>query len=656
MQIVFTNPFMTEASGQYSISGSRAVTELYPPQHSILAIRTLKPKLISCKQKTTAASFDEYLVFCICYIKRLGSISRLRDATTMAEPGAGNKRPAPASGLSDFSHPPKRVRSVSPDSDSSADRSTPENPDGDQSVPANLPATSSGFKTFKFPVFGHVLPLPPAFCASTASTGQEPLKSTESPSVEISESSTTCGVITIALNGTVASCPLDLPNEDGASNDDSTSMPSTPRATETPVEAIARNLSQLSSPSLISFGSPGPRSIRDVHSGDKSPPQLSPFSKSTFKGPALVPIPGIAGIGPISPVSKPSLSAFTAISPLGRRATFGTPGFASSSSIKRAVEQNSVSVAVCSQNLLGESGFHRPKRINGLFTPDGSEESQPLLPEAPPSPAPVQHAAIHGIIDLVTQFQLDNDSLKSQVAKLLEENSILRIKNSEIQAQSNAIRQTNTEISMESASFRIQNEMVKVENDKLKVENFHLKDDVEYLENFRNIGIEARNRFLECMRRVQPRNPSIIEAGNRAVHGGIALTDAILYSEFVPNRRTDIETFERLYVFSPRFVLYYRQCPRLLDILDWRGSIVAMGRIAYEAVEFENFFDEVRRRLKTFDLTMGERGLQLMLDMFKERSIHQAVMEMKRCIDSCLRIRWVEREREREGSKRRTST
>jgi type IV secretory pathway TrbF-like protein len=49
---------------------------------------------------------------------------------------------------------------------------------------------------------------------------------------------------------------------------------------------------------------------------------------------------------------------------------------------------------------------------------------------------------------------------------------------------------------------------------------------------------------------------------------------------------------------------------------------------------------------------MGEKGLQLMIAMFEERRISQAIVEMKRLVDDCHRIRWQERERERGNNTR----
>jgi len=300
----------------------------------------------------------------------------------------------------------------------------------------------------------------------------------------------------------------------------------------------------------------------------------------------------------------------------------------------------------------GDSVIKTPKRINGLITPDRSEESEPVVPSSLNTPGPFHHPAVHGIIDLVAQYQSDNAILNSKVTQLLAEKSALLIQNMEASVQSTAVRKQSTEVSAQFVIILQQNKEVKAHNDALKIENFHLRDDVEYLENFRTIGIEARNRFLECQRRSLPRNPVIIEAGNRAVHGGIALTDAILFSEFVPHRRTDTRTFERLYAVTPSFVLHYRQCPRLLDVLNWRGSIIAMGRAPTGAVRSKRLFDLIAKRLKLFDLAMGEKGLQLMIAMFEERRISQAIVEMKRLVDDCHRIRWQERERERGNNTR----
>jgi len=77
-----------------------------------------------------------------------------------------------------------------------------------------------------------------------------------------------------------------------------------------------------------------------------------------------------------------------------------------------------------------------------------------------------------------------------------------------------------------------------------------------------------------------------------------------------------------------------------------------MGRAPTGAVRSKRLFDLIAKRLKLFDLAMGEKGLQLMIAMFEERRISQAIVEMKRLVDDCHRIRWQERERERGNNTR----
>ena len=70
-------------------------------------------------------------------------------------------------------------------------------------------------------------------------------------------------------------------------------------------------------------------------------------------------------------------------------------------------------------------------------------------------------------------------------------------------------------------------------------------------------GASVRGRRLEWHKTHSFRNQEVIEQGNEAAHYGMAVTDALLYSDDYPAeyKRTDTSSYRDVYGVLPGFVL-----------------------------------------------------------------------------------------------------
>lgn len=96
-------------------------------------------------------------------------------------------------------------------------------------------------------------------------------------------------------------------------------------------------------------------------------------------------------------------------------------------------------------------------------------------------------------------------------------------------------------------------------------------------------GAFARGRRLKWHKSDRNQSQEIIEQGNGASHYGMALADALLYSEECPAqlRRTDIGSLMEVYGVSPDFVVKHRACKELVNVLDWRGAMKDFHKHSY---------------------------------------------------------------------------
>ncbi|CZR54798.1 uncharacterized protein PAC_04682 [Phialocephala subalpina] len=114
------------------------------------------------------------------------------------------------------------------------------------------------------------------------------------------------------------------------------------------------------------------------------------------------------------------------------------------------------------------------------------------------------------------------------------------------------------------------------------------------LEPLVSLGVRIRNRKLEWAKEEKLQDKEVIGLGDAASHYGAALADAMV-SDMAPRKTPSL--FERSYGVNKEFVLEHRSCKRLMDMLDWRGSIPeftissdspSMERLTFDA-HFKDF-------------------------------------------------------------------
>ena len=118
-------------------------------------------------------------------------------------------------------------------------------------------------------------------------------------------------------------------------------------------------------------------------------------------------------------------------------------------------------------------------------------------------------------------------------------------------------------------------------------------------------GAFVRGRRLEWHKSDRMQNQVIIKQGNGASHYGMALADALLYSEEYPAqfRLTDIGSFMEVCGVFPDFVLKHRACEELMNVLDWRGAMKDFHKHSYTGC-----FDSTNFNTKFCALRIPDRG------------------------------------------------
>jgi hypothetical protein len=97
------------------------------------------------------------------------------------------------------------------------------------------------------------------------------------------------------------------------------------------------------------------------------------------------------------------------------------------------------------------------------------------------------------------------------------------------------------------------------------------------------VGWHVRNRKLETEKKGNAWNSELVDTGNKAAHFGNSLADASMYSPDTPLARKDTELYPAIYGVRHLFVLNHTGVKKLLDILDWRGSVKEIARFIQES-------------------------------------------------------------------------
>lgn len=105
------------------------------------------------------------------------------------------------------------------------------------------------------------------------------------------------------------------------------------------------------------------------------------------------------------------------------------------------------------------------------------------------------------------------------------------------------------------------------------------------------LGTRIRNRKLEWAREEGTQDKEIISLGDAASHYGAALADAMVFDMTSKNTHQ----FERSYGINKEFVREHRSCARLMEILDWYGSITDFtGSSSMDRSTFDAHFKDLK--------------------------------------------------------------
>jgi hypothetical protein len=109
----------------------------------------------------------------------------------------------------------------------------------------------------------------------------------------------------------------------------------------------------------------------------------------------------------------------------------------------------------------------------------------------------------------------------------------------------------------------------------------------------------------------------MVEQGHWASHYGMALADALLYEPGSPVKHRDEGPFFKIYGVFPQTVIEHKGCSRVIDILDWRGTVKDIMGYRYTGATFE-------------ESTFGVQSQPFLVRLMKESPLEiQAFMEEK---------------------------
>jgi hypothetical protein len=100
-------------------------------------------------------------------------------------------------------------------------------------------------------------------------------------------------------------------------------------------------------------------------------------------------------------------------------------------------------------------------------------------------------------------------------------------------------------------------------------------------------GAQIRTRRLEWPKN-EEKDVELIEQGHKASHYGMALADALVFEPSSPVKYTNKSAFVEMYGVLPNFVIQHRECSKLMDILDWRGTIKDIMAYRYTSDNYED--------------------------------------------------------------------
>lgn len=124
-------------------------------------------------------------------------------------------------------------------------------------------------------------------------------------------------------------------------------------------------------------------------------------------------------------------------------------------------------------------------------------------------------------------------------------------------------------------------------------------DCCQHMQPLAKADYKVRRRVLEWRNPKDAKDQAVVDIGNLAAHGGIAITNSLLFDDCIEviglENLTDTSAFFDFYKAQPAFVTKFQSSEHIMSFLDWRASMPDLtGTNTGETTAFHTHWNRLR--------------------------------------------------------------